>query len=232
MPVSVGPPSFVAARTPEKLSAWKLKQGRWAATDDETVLDRTTAERVGYKIGDRVTIVGVDGAVHLKITTAGGVRGLVARRRSGRRHDPERGRQDHRPRSAATTASPSRGQGVSALELRDRIKRALGTQPLTVRTAAESAAKQADDLKTQLGFLQPVLLAFGLIALFVGQLRHRQHVLGDARAALQELALLRALGATRGQVTRSVLTESVLIGVVCRRARLLGGLVGLAPGVL
>ncbi len=56
------------AESPERSTSWKLTSGTWAQADDETVLDEATAKRVGWKIGDRVTVVGADGAERLRLT--------------------------------------------------------------------------------------------------------------------------------------------------------------------
>ena len=60
-PISVGPPSFVASQTPVDMTAWTLAAGRWTRADGETVLEERTADRGGYRLGDRVSIVGERG---------------------------------------------------------------------------------------------------------------------------------------------------------------------------
>jgi putative ABC transport system permease protein len=230
-PVSVGPPSFVASRTPDNLSQWRLAAGRWAQARDETVLDKNTADRVGYRIGDRLTVVGAQGAERLRITglatfgesTLAGAAVALTTMENAARITGREGKYDD-----IIVAADS---GTTPAELRTAISTELAGEPLTVRTAAESAAKQADDLKTQLGFLQPILLAFGLIALFVGSFVIVNTFSATLAQRAQELALLRALGATKGQVARSVLTESMFIGVVAGVLGLIGGLL-LGPGIL
>ncbi len=66
-----------------------------------------------------------------------------------------------------------------------------------------------------LAFFDDLLIVFAAVALFVGRLPHFQHVLDNRGAASRdELALLRAVGASQGQVTRSVLGEALVIGLV------------------
>jgi putative ABC transport system permease protein len=230
-PVSAGPPSFIASQNPPEFSSWTLSSGRWASATDETVLDRNTADRVGYKVGDRVTVVGVDGAERLTITglatfgdssLAGASVAITTPANAARISGRTDGFDD-----IVVDAEP----GVDDAALRASIADALRGQPVTVRTGKEQAAQQASDLKSQLGFLQPVLLAFGLIALFVGSFVIVNTFSATLAQRSQELALLRALGATRRQVTRSVLLESALIGTVAGVLGLLGGLL-LAPGIL
>lgn len=229
-PVSSGPPSFIASQTPSALSSWKLASGTWARANDETVLDQDTAKRVGFKLGDRVTVVGAKGAERLKITglatfgdSSFGVTVAITTAENAARIADREGQYDDIVVDAA--------KGVSAGTLRDRIATELAGQPYTVRTGEEQAKSQASDLKSQLGFLQPILLAFGIIALFVGSFVIVNTFSATLAQRSQELALLRALGATKRQVRRSVLVESMLIGVVGGVLGLLGGLL-LAPAIL
>ncbi len=124
-------------------------------------------------------------------------------------------------------------QGVSAKELRGRVAQALASSggKYTVRTGEEQAQSQAEDLKTALGFLQPVLLAFGIIALFVGSFVIVKHF---SATLAQRSQGARAAPGARGharQVTGFVLFESLLIGLVAGVLGLLGGLL-LAPGIV
>jgi putative ABC transport system permease protein len=230
-PVSTGAPSFVASRSPQALSSWRLSAGRWAQSSRETVLDQTTATRTKFRLGDAVTIVGVRGAEPLTITgfatfgdssLAGASVALTTTENAARLTGRE-GRFD----DVIVVAKP----GTSPTALRTAIRHTLAGDPVTVNTAADAAAKQADDLKTQLGFLQPILLAFGVIALFVGSFVIVNTFSATLAQRAQELALLRALGATQRQVARSVLAESALIGVVAGVLGLAGGLL-LGPAIL
>ncbi|MEH3055225.1 MAG: FtsX-like permease family protein [Patulibacter minatonensis] len=233
-PVSTGAPSFIASHTPGPLSAWKLAAGgRWATTGDETVLDATTAKRVGYGVGDRVTVVGAKGAERLRITglatfgstdsSLAGASVVLTTAGSAARIADREGSYDDIVVDGAS--------GVEAKVLRDRVATTLADPSVTVRTGEEQAKSQAEDLKTQLSFLQPVLLVFGVIALFVGSFVIVNTFSATLAQRSQELALLRALGATRRQVRRSVLFESVLIGAIAGVLGLLGGML-IAPGIL
>lgn len=63
------------------------------------------------------------------------------------------------------------------------------------------------------------LLAFGGIALFVGVLVIFNTLSVTVAQRTREFATLRTLGATRGQVLRSVLAEALPIGIAPLRAR-------------
>lgn len=233
-PISAGPPSFVASQTPVDMTAWSLASGRWVRSDGETVLEKAAADRAGYRIGDRVTIVGEQGVEQPTLVgianfgdgesgSTAGVAVAIVTPEAADRIAGRKGRFD----DIVVRAD----QGVSPVTLRRTVADALRGEPVRVRTAAEQAKSQADELKDQLGFLQPVLLAFGIIALFVGSFVIVNTFSATLAQRSQELALLRALGATKRQVSRSILIESLLIGVIAGVLGFLGGLL-IAPGIL
>lgn len=94
---------------------------------------------------------------------------------------------------------------------------------LKVQTGGEFLADQRKQIKDQLAMITNFLLGFAGVALFVGALviSNTFSILVAQRS--RQLALLRCVGATRGQVFRTVLGEALLMGVV-------GGLVGVLGG--
>ena len=84
-----------------------------------------------------------------------------------------------------------------------------------------------DGLKTFVKFLKILLLVFGGIAVFVGAFTIYNTLSITVAQRSRELALLRALGATRRQVLRSVVVEALAIGTVASAIGLVAGL-GLA----
>jgi len=119
--------------------------------------------------------------------------------------------------------------GVSATQLRDRIAPVLpaGDEAVTAASASASAAQQ---INRQLGILTDFFLGFAAIALFVGAfvIWNTFSIMVGQRT--RELALTRALGASAGQVFRSVLAEAAIIAAVASAAGAGLGL-GLARGL-
>ena len=113
--------------------------------------------------------------------------------------------------------------GVSARELRARIDRALPPQ-VQVETGQEAAARQSDDIKSDLSFFTIVLLVFGGVTLLVGSFLIFNIFNITVAQRIRELGLLRTLGATRGQVLRSVVLEAAVIGVVGSVLGVIGGI--------
>ncbi len=87
----------------------------------------------------------------------------------------------------------------------------------TTRTGDELAQKLALDSNLQLDYLVLVLLLFGFVAMFVAALviYNTFNILVAQRT--REMALLRCIGATRGQVFRSILLESAVVGLISSR---------------
>lgn len=96
-----------------------------------------------------------------------------------------------------------------------------GAEAVSGETASED---QLATFKEALGFLNTFLLVFGYVSLFVGAflIQNTFQIMVAQRS--RELALLRAIGATRRQVTRMVLGEAAVVGT-------LGSLLGIGGGV-
>ncbi|MDQ1741219.1 MAG: putative transport system permease protein, partial [Pseudonocardiales bacterium] len=81
------------------------------------------------------------------------------------------------------------------------------TQAITGKALAK---EQSSDVKQGLGFFNTFLLVFATIALFVGAFIIFNTFSMLVAQRTRELALMRALGASRGQVNRAVVLEAVV----------------------
>ncbi|MFZ2530725.1 MAG: FtsX-like permease family protein [Rhodococcus sp. (in: high G+C Gram-positive bacteria)] len=111
---------------------------------------------------------------------------------------------------------------VTPDELRDEI--AAAVPDMKVQTGAEVTEEVKSDVEQALSFLNYFLLAFGAIALLVGTFIIYNTFSMIVAQRLRELALLRAVGASRQQVGRSVTLEALVVGLV-------GSILGIAAGV-
>jgi putative ABC transport system permease protein len=93
-----------------------------------------------------------------------------------------------------------------------------------VVTGKEIVAENQRTLKPILKLLNRALLVFALIALFVGSLIIYNTFSIVVAQRSREMALLRAIGASRRQILGSVLLEAVVVG-------LLAALLGVATGI-
>ena len=109
------------------------------------------------------------------------------------------------------------------------IAKTLGRDFL-VRTGKEAAEQQAQDLSDALGFIRIALLIFAGVALLVGGFLIFNTFTVTVAQRTKEFALLRVLGASRGQVLRSVLIETFAVGLFASILGVLAGLV-VAPAL-
>ncbi|MEJ5920257.1 ABC transporter permease [Corynebacterium sp. H78] len=94
---------------------------------------------------------------------------------------------------------------------------------LTVEPGSVLAERDSEVISQALGFVNYFLIAFGLIGLLVGMFIISNTFSMLVAQRTNEFALLRSLGASRGQLTRSVLTESFVVGLI-------GSILGIAGG--
>jgi putative ABC transport system permease protein len=205
---------------------------------DEVVLDERTAERAGYDVGDQVTIIpstairaapGTDFASLRLTPTLVGIAGFpsggslngatYAAFETPTAQDLFLGGED-----AFTDVWVTAEDGVSQEQLRDRVAEVL-PDGLEAVTGDDAADESASDLMQAISFLTTFLLIFAGISLVVGAflIVNTFSILVAQRS--RELALLRALGASKRQVTWSVQLEAFVLGVV-------GATLGLGLGVL
>jgi putative ABC transport system permease protein len=113
---------------------------------------------------------------------------------------------------------------VSSDALRDRIADVVppGVEAVTGKALAEERTDEIS--RTFLNFLRTFLVAFAVIALAVATLTITNTFSITVAQRSHELALLRAVGASRRQVRRTVTIEALVIGAVA-------GLVGLVGGI-
>ena len=207
----------------ESLSSTTLVDGRAPARAGEVALDTNAVEKTGYEVGDRVALLTTGPRVEAELVgvfrfgDSGGLAGASLTAFDTTTAQDLLGEPGH-----YTGVSVAAADGVSDEELRDRVAALLGDD-YDVKTQAE----QADDLSAAfsegLAFISVFLLAFAGIALFVGTFIILNTFSMLVAQRTRELAMLRALGASRRQVTRSVLLEALVLGLVGSTVGLLGG---------
>ncbi|UUY05897.1 ABC transporter permease [Svornostia abyssi] len=210
-----------------ELSLFRLAAGA-APAAGEVVLDRETAADAGVGVGDRVRVVTAAGLQRARVS---GIAELTSDTSFGRTSFTLFEEAEARAALGASGPSAVLVRGPDPAALRARLAAALADRDgVQVVTGAESLAGDQDDADAALGAFSGVLLAFGIIALIVGAMTIANTFAVTTAQRTQELALLRAIGATRGQVLGSVLLEAALLGLVASGLGLLVGL-GVAEGL-
>ena len=92
------------------------------------------------------------------------------------------------------------------------------------------AERLSEVISSALEFVNYFLIAFGLIALLVGTFIIANTFSMIVAQRTKEFALLRALGASRAQITRSVVMESVIVGLIGSSIGVVAGM-GLVAGI-
>ncbi|HEX8346493.1 MAG TPA: FtsX-like permease family protein [Actinoplanes sp.] len=120
--------------------------------------------------------------------------------------------------------------GVDLDDLKRRVEAALG-HGVTVATRAEVAGSAAADLGSSVLFFTMAMLGFAAMALLVAMFLIFNTFAMLTAARTREIGMLRAVGASRGQVSRSVLVEALLLGLISSTLGLGVG-AGLAVGLI
>ncbi|WP_199044620.1 ABC transporter permease [Glycomyces salinus] len=200
----------------------EIREGSGPTADDEVAVSAKFITDSGLELGDTVTAYsyGSDRADY----TIVGVFGL-----SGDR-DSLAGE----TQMAFTTAEAQRlmtdGEDVYTTIYvagdvdTDELASVLGSD-YRVQTGEEASEEAAEAFAVVADFMGYIFLGFGLVAVFVSIFLIINTFTIIVAQRQRELALLRAIGAGRGQVIRSVLTEALVIGVIASA-------VGLGLGVL
>lgn len=208
-----------------------LVGGRGPAAENELALDAGTAAAGGYGIGDEVRLA-VDGPVLTK-KLVGLVDSKDPRVSSGGSlvlfDTPTAQRLMLAPggyHELTVKAEP----GSSAAEVRAKISALLPARGAEALDGAGLAAAQDKQIDKNLSSMTKSLLLFAGIALFVGVFVIANTFTMLVAQRSREIALLRAIGASRRQVVRSVLIEAGLLGLAASALGLVLGL-GVAVGL-
>jgi putative ABC transport system permease protein len=216
--------SLLSSYSPELFGAFGLREGRVPESTGEVALDVATARNAGVRVGDTVAIL-TDERTELHVVglvgfaDADGMPGATVALVSLPEAQRMLGLGDGLSELLVTT---ERGHTVD--DVLSAVRAELGDD-YAVASAQDTAAASADAAQEQLGSLGMVLTAMSAAALLVGALLIANTFAIITSQRRREIALVRAAGATAGQVTRAVLAEAVLIGA-------LGSVLGTGLGIL
>src|SRR5918994_3172912 len=216
-------PNFIASESTEPFDTLTYDEGNPPEADDQAAIDPTTADRGNLDLGDRVGVVGnrelqtyeVVGVASLGDTDFGGAAVVTLTLPEAQRVTGKEGEFDQISVDAA--------DGVEPEALAQRVDAAL-PNTVAVRTGVQEAAEETESTKEDLSFLTIALLVFSGVAVVVGGFLIFNTFSITVAQRIREFGLLRTLGASRGQVMRSVIGEALAIGVI-------GSILGLAGGL-
>ncbi|WP_086668663.1 ABC transporter permease [Lentzea kentuckyensis] len=204
----------------------KIRDGRAPQADDEVVVGGYLASTGGFKVGDEIGLLTLEPKKTFKITGiyeyAGG-RDSLGGELSVAFTEPVAQQLLLGKKDAYSSITVTAAQGTTDDALRDAVAAKLGSG-YDVKTGAVLAKEQADQINEGLKFFNYVLLGFAGIALFVGIFIILNTFSIIVAQRTRELALLRSMGASRGQVIGSVVLEALVIGLIA-------SIVGLGAGI-
>jgi putative ABC transport system permease protein len=216
----------------QRLNPYDLAEGRAPAAPGEVVIDKAAAAEGDLRVGD-TTVVRTPDPVKVGIVGLASFAGADSQGSAtyagfttdfaGKVLLPEPAKAS----SVAVAAEP----GVSQAELVRRLEAVLpdGVEGITGAELTRELQEriQGDDNET---FQQALLLFAGVAVVVATFTIHNTFSILVAQRT-RESALLRALGASRGQVLRSVTAEALAVGLVGAAGGIAAGL-GLASGLL
>ncbi|MET8219218.1 ABC transporter permease [Streptomyces hirsutus] len=210
---------------------YPLTEGHAPKGADEILIDAETAERTGYRVGDTVRM-SVDGPVLEPVVT--GVfttdDGNVAAGGSLALFDTATAQKLFGKEGTFDEIAVKAKDGVSETALQAELNKALPADAVETTTGTQLADDQASMIASSMSGLKQGLLVFAGIALFVGTFIIANTFTMLVAQRTRELALMRAVGASRRQVTRSVLFEAFVVGAVAAVVGLLTG-IGIGAGL-
>ncbi|MGW1769863.1 ABC transporter permease [Streptomyces sp. NPDC002073] len=221
---TTGAPTLAGNWTENDLKSMKITSGHAPRGPTEVMVDSDTADKHHLKLGDELRTITVTGDVRAKISgitaftvtnpgaavvyfdTATAQRALLG------------------APGSFTHVNVVSEDGVSDEQLKKNVAAELGAGSYKLQTAAESADANRKDVGSFLDVMKYVMLGFAGIAFLVGIFLIFNTFSMLVAQRTREIGLMRAIGAGREQINRSVLTEALLLGVF-------GSLLGVGAGV-
>ena len=215
----------------EQLSGLQIREGRFPAGPGEVALDPGTVSKQHWKVGDQVRIAAsgtartyrlVGTASFGTLSNIGAATAAVFDLRTAQAILHHQGAYDGILVRAA--------RGTSPAALRQALTRSL---PPTVQVKSAKADDRytLDGLKSFVTFIQTILVGFGLVTILVAAFLIFNTLSITVAQRSRELAMLRAVGASRRQVLGSVVAEALAIGTAGAALGVAAGY-GLAKGLM
>ena len=208
----------------------KLVSGQWPVGNGQIAIDQRTADKEHFAVGDNIGAAADDGVQQFEIagiakfassSSIGASTIAIFDVPTAQELFNKVGKYDEVQISAKTGVTPDKLVG----EIRPLLP-----QTAEVQTSAAKTDDAVDDVNSAMGIFQKILLAFGVIALFVGAFVIANTLSITIAQRMREFATLRTLGASRRQVLRTVMIEALAVGLLASVIGLFLGL-GIAKGL-
>ena len=226
-----GPAFGIAWVGPDGLDGRTMVEGRPATGPGEVTLDKSSARRAGYEVGDTVTIVGPTGKGDFELvglngtgkTTNGGGASIAA-------FDPRTANEFLGAKDMVDSIYIAIDEGADRDVVMAAVDAALpdGIEVITGEQSAEETAGAINDIIDIFG---NVLLGFAAVSLFVSAFLIFNTFAIIVSQRLRELALLRAVGASSRQIRAMIIGEALVVSVIATVLGIVAGM-GVAKGIV
>jgi putative ABC transport system permease protein len=225
-----GPPSFgygIDFSHP-RFNPLELVTGRWPNAG-EVAIDKSTTEKQDFRLGQLIGVEARGPVQKYRLTGTVALGGASTGGTTIAAYDLSTAQRLFQKEGQLDSVSVAAKDGVAPEQLVREIRPLLPASA-QVKTAAEQAESDSEQIQQGLSFLTYFLLAFAAIALFVGSFVIFNTLSITVAQRTREFATLRTLGAMRRQVLQSIVLEMLVLGVLSSVAGLALGL-GLAKAL-
>ncbi|OKK04811.1 ABC transporter permease [Streptomyces sp. CB03234] len=203
-----------------------LRSGRAPGAESEVAVNAALAEKAGLKVGDRIDVLTKE--PKQSFTVAGvfgysGDRDSIGGEQTVAFTEPVAQRLMLGAPGGYSGIAVETAAGASATAVKSALAKELGAG-FEVATGKELAKRDSDTSRGVLDLMSQILLGFAAVAVLVGVFLIVNTFSIIIAQRMRELALLRAIGASRRQMINSVLMESFAVGLV-------SSALGLAAGI-
>lgn len=208
-----------------QLNPWVVTEGAPPSGANQVVIDRTAATELGLVAGDPVDVVALGGVHDMTVS------GIATFGEADSRFGTVTVLFDE-PTAQTLLGEPGRHDGIlvrvdadaSIDVVAERIRQTLGGNGTEVVTGAQLADEAHAVHMQDWAFFDTLMIGFAVIALVVGGFIIFNTFSITIAQRTSEFAMLRAIGAGRGQIFGSVLVESLAVGALASALGLAGGL--------
>jgi putative ABC transport system permease protein len=219
-----GAPTIASDWSAGDARTMEITSGHAPRGPTDVMVDADTADKHGLKVGDELRTIAVTGDFTARIS---GIASFKATNPGATVvfYDEKTAQQKLLGGADRFTGiNVNAREGVGHEELKADVAAALGGDSYKIQTKAEASEESRSDFASFLDVMKYAMLGFAGVALLVGVFLIINTFSMLVAQRTREIGLMRALGASRSQVNRSVLLEAVLLGVF-------GSLLGIAAGV-
>ncbi|OIJ62994.1 ABC transporter permease [Streptomyces mangrovisoli] len=218
-----GAPTIVGSWNGNDARTMKITSGTAPHGSSQVMVDADTADKHHLKLGDEIDVISavgthtarISGIATFTVTNPGAAIFYLDTRTAQETLVGRTG--------VYTNVNVTAAKGVTDPQLKRNVSAAIGGT-YKVQTAKETADANQKDVEGFLNVMKYAMLGFAGVAFLVGIFLIINTFSMLVAQRTREIGLMRAIGSSRKQVNRSVLTEALLLGVT-------GSILGVGAGV-